>query len=165
MKKQIILFSALLMCIMLTSCGNEAYIYGYFLHNNTGHTITIVNTESATAHNDGATHDFYQYDSVLVQNGAYYFLDIDGSFDKPHHNKMSTINEMSRLYIYNNDTCFYMHPGDGENADNCLWNSAYREPNNDEKSILQSVKGNIVVNYYYVFDLTDGNIRAEIHRP
>jgi len=148
LNKTIVLF----ILVSLSSCGYTVVYNEYFLHNSTDHTITIVNTKSSF------THD---YDSVQLAAGDYYPF-ILTSFTKEENEYYSALNLESKLYIYNRDTCYYIHYGDDRR--NCLWKYAYREPSDEETSILSAI--NQQHNYVYgsknfdthVFDLTDENI-------
>lgn len=146
--KAIVLFTL----VSLSSCGYTVVYNEYFLHNSTDHSITIVNTKSSF------THD---YDSVQLAAGDYYPFLLT-SFTKEGNEYYSALNLESKLYIYNRDTCYYIHYGDDWR--NCLWKYAYRDPSDEETSILAAI--NQQHNYLYenkyfglhVFDLTDENI-------
>ncbi len=147
-------FYLFIMGIFLQSCNQTAYMFEYILHNTTGHDITIVNSKSNV-------YGGYRYDSVLVKNNEYYpfyLQSVTGDNIKYEY----LLNIESRLYIYSNDTCFYLHPGDS--YQNCLWKDSYREGTASEKKIL-SQDNDWHLNNIYIFDLTDENIFSEVHNP
>ncbi len=151
--KLIINTALILFALMgLESCGNTVVYNEYFLHNTTDHIVTIVNTKSSFTNN---------YDSIQLAAGDYYPFVLT-SFTKEESDYHSALNIYSKLYIYNRDTCYYIHYGD--ESQNCLWKYAYRTPSDEESSTLSAI--NQQHNYVYgnknfdmhIFDLTDENI-------
>ena len=154
--KKLYLILSILFGILTCSCSERAYTNEYFLHNTTGHDIIIVNTKSNII---SGVHK--AYDSTLVQTGEYYPLYLQsGTKDVIDHDFL--LNVESRLYIYNNDTCFYIHPGDSSR--NCLWSYVYRKPSYEEETQL-SATTKWALTGIYIYDLTDENIQSEVHRP
>lgn len=144
--------------IGLSACSKMVHSNAYFLHNTTGHSITIVNTNS----NVYSIHN--SYDSVFVNNGDFYPLYYQ-TVSKEEEKYYDILNLQSRLYIYSNDTCFYIHQGDSnEYPLNCLWKYFYREPSSEELVECSAMIAMDIDNVF-VYDLTDENIRSVVHRP
>lgn len=146
-------------CIMvvtlfLCACSSKGYQIGYYLHNTTGHDITIVNTKSRV-------YGKVKRDSVVVENNEYYFLCVQAPTKKDMA-YYSLLNVESMLYFYTNDTCYYIHPGDSYG--NCLWKDSYKQATKAEKELL-SERTNYILDWTYIYDLTDENIKTENHRP
>ena len=133
-----------LFSVLTAGCGRSSVIcVKYYLHNVSGQDIVVVNTFGVST------------DSVALKNGDYYKLfSLKTSKDEAN---LHNLNGSKPLYIYLNDTCYQV---DRNDANSCLWADSYREGTDEEYSTFSSED----IDWIQVYDLTETNIKSQIHK-